>query len=108
MTQELVPGLKESTEVAIATGEQLLRSDPSYLAYLDCLCLIENLYRQFRSSGSVYPTDLLRIDLRLTHLVLFSHRCSPSDRQAFLARARRLARELGLPLHRVESRALEL
>jgi hypothetical protein len=90
------------------TSELQLPSDPSYRAYLDCLCLVEKLYQQFRSSGTVYPIDLLRIDLRLTHLALFSRRCSQSDTQAFLRRARRLARELGLPLHRVESQDLEL
>lgn len=101
-------GQTSSTEHVIDSATQLLPLDPSYRAYLDCLCLVENLYRLFKSSGSVYPIDLLRIDLRLTHLVLFSRRCSPSDYQAFLRRARHLAREVGLPLHRVESRALEL
>lgn len=95
-------------ERVIETETLPLPSDPSYRALLDCLCLVESLYRLFRSSGNVYPTDLLRVDLRLTHLILFSRRCSPLDSRAFLARARRLARELGLPLHRVESPDLEL
>lgn len=95
-------------ERVIESETLTLPSDPSYRAYLDCLCLVESLYRQLRSSGAVYPIDLLRIDLRLTHLILHSRRCSPLDCRAFLARARRLARELGLPLHRVEQPDLEL
>lgn len=68
---------------------------PSVSASLDCLCLVEQLYQRLRFERGAYPIELLRLDLRLTHSVLFSPHCPLLDRPFFLERLRSLQRDLG-------------
>lgn len=78
------------SEVMTPTGH----SGPSFQALHDCLILVERLYRRFELSGSPYPIDLPRLDLRISHLLCHSPDCDLSLRRILHDRCLSLRRQL--------------
>jgi hypothetical protein len=81
-----------------SNAKQAAESQWQYQTLLDCLRLLDSLTRQLSLSGTLLPTDALRLGLRIVHLLCHHPNCDPSLRQLLVIRARARSRELGPPL----------